>query len=301
MKTVGSQLKMTATRQNCGLRRSSRRLAAGMIGLVFLCISSFFVCQPAYAADTFHSSAPLLVIPQGARVSHLFAVGENVDIKGVVQGVVVVIDGNLVVSSTAQTGHILDVGGTLKIMPGARTQSFAVFGDVGYLQQNFLFSMVLTILTLFSSLFLSLLTALFAVVCAWVFPDLTTHMRRQLHLSFRQSLLVGLSGLLMILGLMGILALTDILLPLAIIIGILVLLLLGVGLAGSVQWFGYLIEMNTDWPLSRNLRLWLGAVALWLIFNIPIVGPLGAIVLATAGLGTLIGLALRTRLRRASE
>ncbi|WP_219837016.1 hypothetical protein [Paenibacillus sp. R14(2021)] len=226
------------------------------------------------------------IVPAGQTVDDVYVVGGDADISGQVQGIVVVINGNLHLGSTAKiSGVIVVIGGKVDQDPGA------VLGDDIYdisldnATQNSLLiggGLVLSlwVLQLAGSLLMVLVPVLIRVLSKKKMIAFTERYQRE---SMGRLLYAGFLSGLVIAALSALLLVTVIGIPILVLILLALLIALAIGITVISYRIGDRIkgsEQMPDW-----LKVLIGASMLTAFSSIPLIGWMLLLVAGLLSLG----------------
>lgn len=225
-------------------------------------------------------------VPAGQSVDDVYVVGGDADILGQVQGIVVVINGNLHLGSTAKiTGVIVVIGGRVDQDPGA------TLGDDIYdismdnaTQNSFLIGgglvLSLWVLQLAGSLLMVLVPVLIRVLGKNKIITFTDRYQRE---SLGRLLYAGFLSSLVIAALSALLLVTVIGIPILFLILLGLLVALAMGMTVISYRIGEMIkgsELMPDW-----LKVLIGASILTAFSSVPLIGWILMLVAGLVSLG----------------
>ncbi|MBM7569023.1 hypothetical protein [Paenibacillus sacheonensis] len=225
-------------------------------------------------------------VPAGQSVDDVYVVGGDADILGQVQGIVVVINGNLHLGSTARvTGVIVVIGGKVDQDPGA------ALGDDIYdisldnaTQNSFLIGgglvLSLWVLQLAGNLLMVLVPVLIRVLGK---KKIIAFTERYQHESLGRLLYAGFLSGLVIAALSALLLVTVIGIPILVLILLALLVALAMGMTVISYRIGDMIkgsERMPDW-----VKVLIGASMLTAFSSIPLIGWILLLVVGFVSLG----------------
>lgn len=225
-------------------------------------------------------------VPQGQSVDDVYVVGGDADVQGQVHGILVVVNGNLHLASTAKVdGLVVVIGGE------AVQDSGAVLGDDIYTisldtatQNSLLLGsglvMGLWVLQLAGGLLMVLIPVLIRVlgkrrIAAFTEQCQQSAMGRLLYTGFFSGLLIAAISVLLLVTVIGI--------PFLVLIVIALIAAMAIGLTVISYWIGEQIkgtERMNDW-----LKVLIGASVLTAFTAVPLIGGIIFIIVLLLSLG----------------
>jgi hypothetical protein len=271
-----------------------------LLGLIAACVAALLLLLPAAAYAASPVPADTIIVPRNASVAAVFSLDRPVIVSGTVQSAVVAIGSNVTLTKQAQTPFVLIVGGRLRQAPSAH-----VTQGVIAIRGNPWTDSVLTVsgLLYFGAYFgwAGALAALFVILVA--FGQLVSH--RDLLVTE----LIGQKSLRMI----GLGLLTTIAVALIAVAGVISspFWIVGAVITGLYAIAGVIGLIFVSNALGRLLRgrirttvripvVVVGALAVALTANVPLVGPLAFALLWCVGIGALWMIIFQPRLVRPS-
>jgi hypothetical protein len=232
-----------------------------------------------------HSTA----IPAGETINDLYVVGGDASVFGHVTGAVVVINGNLLLASTADVeGIVLVIGGEIQQVPGAKLANNVYNLSLDSETQNSLLMggglvLGLWVLQLAVSLLFVLITVLILIIGRQRAVSIIDKYRQE---SANRLLYTGLLSCLILTAISILLIVTIIGIPLLIVV--LIIMIAAFALGGTVV--SYRIgELNKGTSQkSEWIKVLIGASVIVAFFNIPIIGwiVIGLVMLISLGIST---------------
>lgn len=225
------------------------------------------------------------IVNERQKVENVFLYGENGIISGDVTDEVVVINGDLTLTKTARIkDRVFLVGGKLTQEPGA------VVGKGIYqinLSSRNLNSLLLGVgafaLIELAKLFLGLLIFLASLVSLYVLKNRVHRAKTFLQAGIIKTGLLGLFATIGLTLVFMALTVTIIGIPVAILMGLALLILLPVGLGALSMTLGGLILKSFPWGEKQFYQVLFGSLFIVTLLNFPVFGVLwGAIILIFA-------------------
>ncbi len=242
--------------------------------ILLLCLIPFLHFQNVYAYRSAHTiiSRHATFIRNGQVIDDAFVLGHNVQVAGTVNEMIVVMDGNIRLLSTALTDVIVDLGGRVEFAPGAHANKLIHISLRTPFWNGALVGVV-AVLFLWGGIFLVTVgLGLLAVAMAWGLRSDLQAPLQMLEQSVRRAGFAGLLTSVLTLAISGLLGATLFGIPLAVVMAILYIGVGMVGLSVVAVWVGRLFfrDKMPDRPL------WVYALAgvslLIAFFNIPFIG-----------------------------
>jgi hypothetical protein len=229
------------------------------------------------------------IIPAGETINDLYVVGGDASVFGHVTGAVVVINGNLLLASTADVeGIVLVIGGEIQQVPGAKLANNVYNLSLDSETQNSLLMggglvLGLWVLQLAVSLLFVLITVLILIIGRQRAVSIIDKYRQE---SANRLLYTGLLSCLILTAISILLIVTIIGIPLLIVV--LIIMIAAFALGGTVV--SYRIgELNKGTSQkSEWIKVLIGASVIVAFFNIPIIGwiVIGLVMLISLGIST---------------
>lgn len=258
-----------------------------LVVLVTLLFLSGTHAAPASADEPFYQLNR--VVQEGQRVENVFLYGEDGIIAGVVEDEVVVINGNLTLTKTARIrDRVFLIGGQLNQEQGAAVGK-GIF-HINLANEN-LNSLLLGagafVLLELAKLALALYVFLAGLISLFVLKNRVNRAKGALQsgtvkvglLGFFGALGLGLVFLALVVTVWGI--------PLALLLGLLLLILLPVGLSALSLLAGELLLKNFAWGQKPFYQVLIGSLFLVALFNFPVLGVLWGILVLVFALGAV--------------
>jgi hypothetical protein len=248
--------------------------------LLALVIAACFFSVKAWAAGPGFKQPS--IVDEGQKIKNVFLYGEDGVISGEVTDEVVVINGNLTLTRTARIhDSVFLIGGELNREPGAELGR-GIF-QINLANEN-LNSLLLGLGTFalleLAKLFLALLIFLASLASLFMLKHRVARAKAMLETKMFKT---GLLGLFAAIGLgLVFIALTVTVwgIPVAILLGILILILLPVGLGALNGMIGELLLKSFTWGQKPFYQVLIGSIFTVALFNFPVLGILwGALVL----------------------
>lgn len=229
------------------------------------------------------------VVNEGQKVENVFLYGENGIISGEVTDEVVVINGNLTLTSTARVKDMVFlVGGELTQEPGAEVGKGIFHINFANEKLNsLLLSAGAFALIELTRLFLALLTFLVSLASLFMLKNRVGKAKAMLQ---AKMLKVGLLGLFATIGLgLVVIALTVTIwgIPVAILLGLVLLILLPVGLGALSSIIGGLLLKSFAWGQKPFYQVLAGSLFIVALLNFPVLGILWGLLVLIFAIGGL--------------
>lgn len=271
-------------------------LAGLLVGVILIAVSGLVVTASAKEIPWFHNQRAMVswetvVLPEGSAVKHLIVIGGNATINGRVNDEVVVIDGDVTVSSTGYVqDNITVIGGTVTHESGSFVGKSVVSLE---LNGTTLLSLVMTAILLVSLDFARL--ALFLLIVG--VPPLVVWLQRagsqrlaDVTMRYgRQNILFGLLWLLVFAAVEALLVVSVAGIPVAALLFLLFVFVVLYSLVGPAlvlgQWLTARLISESMMPIRQALY---GGFGLALFTAIPFIGGLFFGLLCLAGLGSVL-------------
>jgi hypothetical protein len=228
-------------------------------------------------------------IPAGETINDLYVVGGDASVFGHVTGAVVVINGNLLLSSSSHVeGVVLVIGGEIQQVPGAKLANNVYNLSLDSQTQNSLLMggglvLGLWVLQLTASLLFVLIPVLILIIGRQKAVSFIDKYRQE---SARRLLYTGLLSCLILTAISLLLLVTIIGIPLLIVV--LIIMFAAFALGGTVVSYriGELFKGTSQ--MSEWLKVLLGTSVIVAFANIPIIGwvVIGLVMLISLGICT---------------
>jgi hypothetical protein len=228
-------------------------------------------------------------IHQGQQIEDVLILGHNVTVSGEVSQILVVLNGNIHLTSTSRSGIVVSLGGTIQQDAGAHVNAIYRASLVTPFWDGTLFGGVFVFFLWASMLGVSLGLILTSALFALILQRRMSGWLAQVEQSLRKTGIIGFLTSLIVLALACLCAVTVVGLPIA---GILLFVYIFAGLMGfSVisLWVGKLSLRNRGKDRADWLYCLIGATVLIAFFNIPIIGLLLFFVSWLVGVGAMVG------------
>jgi len=258
----------------------------GCFLLVLVVLLSCFSVN-AWAEDSIFSKNK--VVNEGQKVENIFLYGEDGIIAGEVTEEVVVINGDLTLTKTARIhDRVFLVGGKLTQEPGAKVGK-GIF-QINLANEN-LKSLLLGVgvfaLIELIKLFLALFIFLASLASLFVLKNKVSKAKAMLQ---AKMLKTGLLGLFATIGL-GLLFTALIItvwgIPVAILLGLVLLILLPVGLGALSAMIGELLLRSFAWGEKPFYQVLIGSLFIVALLSFPVLGALWGVLILILALGAL--------------
>lgn len=255
----------------------------------FVVALSLMPSSTAYAATYREAivSQQTTTVPRGQFVEDVVVLGHDVTVSGDVSEILVVIDGNIHLTSTSRSGIVVDLGGRIRQDPGARVNAVYHVSLMTPFWNGALFGGTFVLLLWAAMLALSIGLVILSVLVCFA-------LRHQIHAplhSIEQSVRrVGVTGVLtsvVVLAISTLLAVTILGLPLT---GLFIILYAVAGVIGfSIVslWIGKLAMRNS--PMERPVWVLslIGSGLMMAVTNIPFIGILLFAIFWFVGVGAV--------------
>lgn len=229
------------------------------------------------------------IIQSDQTVTNVVSFGHKTVIKGTVRDAVIVFNGDLTLTSTANVkGIVLVLGGHVHQDSGARLghEVYSIsFANDRY--NSFLIAGLLLIASWTLSLATSLLLIVFSVVCSLLLKDNIKHFTRPIEKKYGKIMVMGAIMNIFLGALSLVLAVTIIGIPVVFILCIIPAIFFFIGLSSISDLIGKNLVKEKDQPIwVRNLY---GAIIVVAGMNIPLIGALIWLGLFWLSLGLMTG------------
>lgn len=225
-------------------------------------------------------------IPQGQIAEDVLVLGNNATISGTVTDTLVVLNGNIHLTSSARTGVVIDLGGHLTQESGAHINAvYTLSFDRPVLNSLALGSTLIMAVWAMQLALSASLVALPVMVAAILQTRLDSYVSK-IEKSARRAGLAGLLCSVMFLALSGISAITIVALPLTALLLVAYVLLGLVGYTCVSIWLGRMTRIGHAANGSVWLQALIGATFIMAFTNIPLVGPILLLIAWLVGVGT---------------
>ncbi|GAB4267795.1 hypothetical protein [Thermincola ferriacetica] len=260
-----------------------------LVGLLFSLPVAVFAAGPGLGQKIVAYQETL--VPEGQIVKNVLLVGKDGIIAGQVNDEVIVIKGSLTLKSSAKVAdRVFVIGGDIKQEPGAQVGK-GVFNisTSNATVNSFMLGLVTFAGIELIKLVLSGSLILAALIVILVAPAAAENSAAKLKGAMFKSAILGILGLICF-GLL-IAVLTKLLwgIPLAVSILLLLIVLIIIGCTGMSLVFGELFKKGLDSSLQSPLIITaIGSLLLVAMLNLPIVGPIWAVIVIIFALGATI-------------
>lgn len=235
-------------------------------------------------------------ISQNEVVEDVLVMGHNVTVEGRVTELLVVLDGDVHLTSTARTGIVVDIGGVIRQDRGAHVEGVYRLSLNAPFWNGTLFGLMVAFGLWAASLAVSVVFVLVAVLIAAGLAGRRLPLASE-DASVRRLGLLGVFMTLAVLSVVSLLGMTVIALPLAGIVLAAYVVAGVVGLSAVSLWVGRLVmrgeESRPTWALSLA-----GAGLMAAFMNIPLIGIVLLCLFWLIGVGCVTQVLLRRRRSR---
>ncbi len=256
---------------------------------ILVVMLSCFTVNAWAAENIFNHNIHNKVVNEGQKVESVFLYGEDGIISGTVTDEVIVINGNLTLTKTALVkDRVFLLGGKLTQEPGA------VVGEgifhINFANENFnnlLLSFGAFALLELAKLFLALLVFSLSLISIFVFKNRVRKAKAMLQ---AKVLKIGLLGLLATIGLILLFtALTVTIwgIPVAVLLGLVLIIILPVGLGALSSIIGGLLLKSFDWGQKPFYQILSGSIVIVALLNFPVLGILWGLLVLIFAIGAL--------------
>jgi hypothetical protein len=211
-------------------------------------------------------------IPKGTVVEDAIVLGHDVNVAGAVSEILVVVNGNVHLASTAKSGIIVNIGGIVTQDSGSSTEGIYQFSLGSHFWNGVLFGVVGAIFIWVGMLAVNIVGILLSVLLSSVLRTRTAVPLALLERSVRRTGLIGLLISIATFAACAVLAMVDIGIPLAILIFLVYVLLGIIGFSVISLWLGKLILRDKEAGKPTWLKNLIGASAIMVTANIPVIG-----------------------------
>ncbi|TWH46276.1 hypothetical protein [Sporomusa sp. KB1] len=266
-----------------------RRYKLVLAILFILCISVPAVASPLTEGNII-SFSDVNVKPD-EHVKSILVVGGNANIAGYVGDEVVVINGNVFLSSTANIkGHVIVLGGKISAEDGAVVRE-------GYFQYGGGFFAISSLLTAGLIVTIIWFAQFIVTVALLIVPILTIWLRQSLIGEISQivkdhkikTLFLGILGIIAGLVIIAIFSLSVIGIPMALVLVFLMLVVMALGLGAICSSIGDNISSYLNVKGQKKyLGILSGSLLIALLFNIPLIGLLVLCLVVSVGFGGVL-------------
>jgi hypothetical protein len=226
-------------------------------------------------------------IPKGEITDEVLVFGSDAIVSGRVTDTLVVVNGNVHLTSTARTGIVIDLGGQITQDPGSRAE--AVY-SISF-QQPFLNSLLVGSALVLAVWAMRLAISVTLIVCpvalAFIFRSRLERPVSYMEKSLRRSALTGVFASVVFLALSSVVAITIIGLPIAAILLLLYAMLGLLGFSCVSVWLGRMVNLRGVHDPPVWMKALVGAAFIVAFGNIPVVGPILLAVLWLVGIGAV--------------
>lgn len=284
---AGEMMKSSSKRQR--LFSTHSYLHRWLLGLGF--VLAFLVMGFGHPTTAFADIGSQIVsqspvtIPKGQVVQDVVTIGHDAAISGEVTEAVIVLNGDIHLTSTARTGIVIDLGGKVTQTPGSHVQAVYALSFDKPLWNSITVGALLTLAVWGARVIVSAGFILCAMVLAFLLKRWLTRPVANLETSVRRH---GVTGVFVSLGLvvlMGLLAITIIGLPIVAILLVLDVMAGLVGFTGVSVWLGQRTNVGGLRSRPAWVQALMGATIIIAFANLPIVGPLLLIVTWVVSVG----------------
>jgi hypothetical protein len=199
----------------------------------------------------------------------------------------VVVNGNVHLTSTARTGIVIDLGGQITQDPGARADAVYSLSFQQPFLNSLLVGSVLALTVWAMRLAMSVALISFPVALAFIFRSRLERPVSYLETSLRRSALTGVLTSVVFFAFSGVVAITIIGLPIAVILLLLYVMIGLLGFSSVSVWLGSMVNLRGVHNPPVWLRALVGAVFIVAFGNIPVVGPILLVALWLVGMGSV--------------
>ncbi|GEO24405.1 hypothetical protein AAC03nite_01900 [Alicyclobacillus acidoterrestris] len=248
--------------------------------LIVMCavvsVVPFIHVRNALVARDNHSiiSQQLTTIPKGQEVADVLVVGNDVKVSGDVYEILVVVNGNVQLTSTARAGIVVDLGGAIHEAPGAHINALYHAALSTPFWNGIFVGGLLSVLVWGGLLVLSIAVVLLSVVITLGLRNHVTIPMRILDSSIRKTGVTGFLVSVAVMAIIALLAVTLIGLPLAFVLGFFYAIAGAVGFSLISHWAGKLVLRNSGIERPAWLTSLLGSSLMVAFCNIPFIGLL---------------------------
>lgn len=259
-----------------------------LVIFLFLFLNLSGSLPKAYASGHAIWSQSPTTVPAGQTVEDVVVIGNQADISGRVLDTVIVINGDVHLTSTAKADVVISIGGHIVQDPGARVHTLYSLSFSTPLRNSLEVSAVLLAALWSLRLAGSASLLLLPLLLSFLVKPMLNRTMVYIESSARRTLLTGLLASIGFLAVMALLALTIVGLPLAALLLLLYALLGLIGLTAVSTWIGKNVN-----PQSRQEKpLWLqsliGAALIMAFSNVPLIGPFIFALLWILGIGASV-------------
>lgn len=228
------------------------------------------------------------VVNEGQKVENIFLYGEDGIISGEVTEEVVVINGDLNLTKTARIhDRVFLVGGKLTQEPGAKVGKGIYHINLANEKSSLLLGVGAFALIELVKLFLALLIFLASLTSLFVLKNKVSKAKAMLQ---AKMLKTGLLGLFATIGL-GLLFTALIVtiwgIPVAILLGLVLLILLPIGLGALSAMIGELLLRSFAWGEKPFYQVLIGSLFIVALLSFPVLGALWGVLILIFALGAL--------------
>ncbi|HEX3011575.1 MAG TPA: hypothetical protein VHQ70_05970 [Syntrophomonadaceae bacterium] len=265
---------------------------------LLILFTAFLVGLPSNAGAEQFQPKHIKVVHEGQKTNNVYLLGEDGIIAGTVKDEVVVINGNLTLTSTANVkDRVFIIGGKLIREPGAKIGKGIFHLNLGHDNLNsLLLGLGAFIAIELGKLFLTVLIIFASLAALFLVRNRINRARSALQRHFTKTGLLGLlaatgSGLI-IMALM----ITIWGIPAAVILACAILIVLNIGVGALSLIVGAFLLKNYPWGQEPYIQVLIGSLFIAALLNFPVLGMLwgGLIFIFALGASALSILPERT-------
>jgi hypothetical protein len=270
------------------MRRWRSQVFASLISCVMFFL--LFVPVPAAFAVSYGKrvvSQQETRIPKGTIVEDAVVLGHDVNVAGTVSEILVVVNGNVQLAPSAKAGIVVDIGGTITQDTGASTEGMYQFSLGSHFWNGVLFGASGAFFIWIGMLAVSMIGVLVSVLLSFVLRTRNEIPLATLERSIRRTGLIGLFVTIATIAACAVFAMIDIAIPLSILLFFIYVLTGIVGFSVMSLWLGNLILQGKGVDKPVWLQNLIGASAIMVSANIPIIGLVLFSVFWLIGIGAM--------------
>ncbi len=226
-------------------------------------------------------------IPKGTVVEDAVVLGHDVTVSGTVSEILVVVNGNVHLSSSAKTGIIVDIGGIVTEDTGANTEGMYQLSLGSHFWNGVLFGALCAFFVWVGMLAASIAGVLVSVLLSFALRNRVKMPLATVERSARRTGLIGLFVTAAVIAVSALFALVDIGIPIAVLILLLYVFAGVIGFSIVSLWIGKLITQRTRVDKPDWLNALIGASAIIISANIPVIGLVLFSVFWLIGIGAI--------------
>lgn len=245
-----------------------------------------------------------VTVARGQTVEDVVVLGHNATISGDVSEILLVVNGDIHLTSSAYTGMVVDLGGTITQDPGAHVNAIYRASLSTPFWNGVLFGASLMALLWLGMLAISIGMLVISVTIAWALRNQVNQPVLMISQSVKRAATMGFFLTLVFLALASLLALSIIGIPVAALLAGVYLVTGTVGFSVVSTWIGKLATRHS--PTKRPV--WqLGLIGSGLVIalvNVPVVGWLIFCMVWFVGVGAIVqwlSVSWRTRRKRIAD